>query len=261
MAIVKNEIGRMPYGFYTKKSRTINTILSCVAGFLTFIVLVVLYFMTKNYLLTALITFLFFLSCVLLIAFHSNLEHKAIQAFYKDLDFVKLESKLQSFLKENLHSQTRNVILLDFSNILLSYDKERALLMWRNTKEPPVNKFLYHAFEINFLLFEAKFEEAKSLIDVYKVRYPGKMYQYLTSILELSLTIYSTNEIIEDIEKKLIWNKNNRFDKICKYSTLMYYFYSRGMKDKAIHYAKMIKEENAGCTEIDKNIEKILREE
>ena len=261
MAVVKKEEGKLPFGFYSKKSKKINTLYSCLTGAIIVFVFILFRNITNNLFVCILVCFLYFSVSILLISYNSNLAHKAIRKFYKDLDFNKLENSLQEILKENLHSETRNLLLIDFANILLNYNKERALLMWNNVKEPISNNVVYHIFQINFLIEQEKFDEAKSYMDIFKVRYSNKIYQAIYDSICIMYQVYATTEIIENIEKKVAWNKKNRFDKINKCSLLMRYFYSRGQLDHAIKYAVMIKEEDSNCIEINKFIDQILKEE
>ena len=247
MAIIKNEQGKLPYGRYTKKSNIIANISSVMCGFLIVILFVLIHKITNNLVMSFLVAFSFFLVSTFVISVLANLASKVLVDFYKDLDFRKLEKSYQKILKENLHSESRNVILIDFANILLNYDKERALLMWKSTKEPSFNKHIYHALKINFLIAEEKEE--------------GKVHMNIANNLELGLKIVSSLEIIEDIEKHILLPKNNRFVKITNCANLMRYFYSRNMVEHAIVYANIIKKENAGCTEIDKLVCEVLKEE
>lgn len=261
MAIIKNEQGKLPYGRYTKKSNIIANISSVMCGFLIVILFVLIHKITNNLVMSFLVAFSFFLVSTFVISVLANLASKVLVDFYKDLDFRKLEKSYQKILKENLHSESRNVILIDFANILLNYDKERALLMWKSTKEPSFNKHIYHALKINFLIAEEKYDEAASLIESYRELYKGKVHMNIANNLELGLKIVSSLEIIEDIEKHILLPKNNRFVKITNCANLMRYFYSRNMVEHAIVYANIIKKENAGCTEIDKLVCEVLKEE
>lgn len=128
MAIIKNEQGKLPYGRYTKKSNNIANVCSFLCGFFIVVIFILLYKITNKFGLSILVAVCIFLISTLIISVLANLGNTVLTDFYKDLDFKRLEKRYQDILKENLHSESRNVILIDFANILLNYDRERALL-------------------------------------------------------------------------------------------------------------------------------------
>ena len=220
----------------------------------------VLYNLLDSWLLSILLSIIVLIILSLIISYNCNFLQKALNKYYKDFDFVSFETTIQLYLKEDLHSETRNEILMQFANLLLNYDKERAFLMWKNVKEPIINKFIYHTYEINFLIEEGKIAEAKSLIEIYRLRYPAKMYEPQYNNMKLILQIHESNELIDDIEYKLLDNKKT-FYKIVAYCNLIYYYYTRGIKDQALKYSKLLEEENALFPEVKKLMNDVVDEE
>ena len=192
MAIIKNEQGKLPYGRYTKKSNNIANVCSFLCGFFIVVIFILLYKITNKFGLSILVAVCIFLISTLIISVLANLGNTVLTDFYKDLDFKRLEKRYQDILKENLHSESRNVILIDFANILLNYDRERALLLWKNTKEPTINKHIYHALKINFLIAEEKYDEAEIMIETYRRLYHGKVHANIADNLELGVKSVSS---------------------------------------------------------------------
>ncbi|MBE6131071.1 MAG: hypothetical protein E7183_05055 [Erysipelotrichaceae bacterium] len=260
MKVIKSEEGKLSYGRFTKRSQRIANLLMIPVTIVTIIFEFVLYNLLDSWLLSILLSIIVLIILSLIISYNCNFLQKALNKYYKDFDFVSFETTIQLYLKEDLHSETRNEILMQFANLLLNYDKERAFLMWKNVKEPIINKFIYHTYEINFLIEEGKIAEAKSLIEIYKLRYPSKMYEQQYNHMKLILQIHESNELIDDIEFKLLGNKM-KFYKIVAYCNLVYYYHTRGLKDQTKKYIKLLEEENALFTEINKLITNVIEEE
>lgn len=118
MAVFKKEKGRLPYGYYTKKDFKNATIASFILIFLAVIVFgVIEYLFSLFYLSLGIFCILFFI-IFFYIGTRFNQFNRVLRQYLKDLDFNKLEQKLQLFMQEALHSESRNELLMQYANVL-----------------------------------------------------------------------------------------------------------------------------------------------
>lgn len=258
MKIVKNEPGKLPYGSYTKKDRSLSIVVGVVLGLFLGGMFIFLRHLTNEFLLSLLIVIVIAVVIIYIIALKGNQLNNAIKKYIKTLDIIELEHTFQTYLKENLHSESRNLLLMQYANILLDYNQERAFILWQNVKEPLVDKFVYHLYQINFLIAEKKFDEAKSLIELFRLRYPSKKFDFIYERTKLSLTIKGTTEIIDDLESKFQYNDKIKIQRLNAYFHFMIYYHTRGDIEFSKKYALLIKEENANITVIDDYVKKVL---
>lgn len=261
MAVFKKEKDRLPYGYYTKKDYKNACIMSTILIFSAIALFVLIVNLFGKMFISLSIFFISLFCIILFIGTRFNQFNRLFKQYFKDLDFNKLEEKLQLFMKENLHSESRNELLMQYSNLLLNYDEERAFKMWENVKEPELNKWIYHFYEISMLINQEKYDEAKSLLKIFKIRYSKKIFEYYRNTLELTLLIEINNEEIVDFEKLNFNNKANNLNNLMAYTRAMKYYDTRGKKELAVKYALLIKEANVGFKEIDKIVEKVLNQE
>lgn len=261
MKVIKGEKGKLPYGTYSKKDNIKKLLFTLVTAFIAVVASLKLGELFNNIYLALL--FVCPIEFLLLLFFVGGMNglNVAMNIFFQDCNFKNFEVKMQYYMKNNLHSASRNELLMQYSNLLLSYDPERAFLMWNNVKRPIINEFIYDFYEIQFIIASKDYDKAKELLSAYKQKYTKKQFHAATNLLEYKLKILSTNEIIEDIESKLIYNKNNLYNKVIVLSYCMLYYDSRGFLDKAVHYAKLIKDLNVNITLIDMQVEKVLKKE
>ena len=261
MAVFKKEKNRLPYGYYTKKDFNNATITSFVLTVSSFLIFGVFQFLFKLFYLSLCILFVLLIVTFFIVGTRFNQFNRCFKQYIRDLDFNKLEERLQFFMKQNLHSESRNELLMQYANLLLNYDVDRACMMWKNVKEPEINKWIYDMYKITMLSNSGQLDEANSFFKIFKIKYKGKFYNYYQNLIELHILVNCSNEEIVDFEKRNSFTKNNRFDMIMAYARAMKYYYTRGKIDLAKKYALLIKEENAGFTEIDKIVVEVLKEE
>ena len=261
MKIIKGEKGNLPYGTFDKNENKKKLLFTLATAFVAVVVSLKLGELLNNINLALL--FVLPVEFILLLIFVGGMNglSVAMNLFFKDCNFKNFEAKLQYYMKNNLHSASRNELLMQYANLLLSYDIERAFLMWKNVKRPIINEFIYDFYEIQFVIASKEYDKAKELLSAYKLKYSNKKYFAASNLLEYKLKILSTNDIIEDIESKLIYTKNNLYNKVVVLSYCMLYYDSRGFLDKALEYAKQIKDLNVHITLIDKQIEEVLKKE
>ena len=260
MKIFSKEEGRLPYGYYTKSDFKKAQIASLIAGVLIATIFLLIYHFSNNLLISVAIFVILFLIYFFICGTKFNQLNKVLKEYISDLDFKKLEDKLQMFMKENLHSASRNELLMQFSNILLNHDKERAYKMFENVKEPSLNKWIFEYYQVNMLLNKKDFDNAKMLFETFKIKYSNKVSKYYYNTMELNILINCESDEIVDFENRNMYFKNNRFDKIMAYTRAMKYYHSRNKVESAKKYANLIKNENAKFTEIDKLVEEVLYE-
>lgn len=261
MKVIKGEKGKLPYGTYDKKENRKKLLFTILTAFIAVIISLKLGELLNNVYISLLIVCPIEFLLLLFFVGGMNGLNVAMNIFFKDCNFKNFEVKMQYYMKNNLHSASRNELLMQYSNLLLSYDPERAFLMWNNVKRPIVNEFIYEFYEIQFIIASKEYDKAKELLNAYKLKYSKKQYQASSILLEYKLKILSTNDIIDDIESKLIYNKNNLYNKVVVLSYCMLYYDSRGFLDKAVHYANLIKDLNVHITLIDKQAEDVLKKE
>ena len=155
---------------------------------------------------------------------------------------------------EKIHERRNDLIRPYISNI------DQAFVIF-SVKEPELNKWIYHFYEISMLINQKKYDEAKSLFEIFKIRYSKKIYEYYRNTLELTLLIEINNEEIVDFEKLNFNNKANNLNNLMAYTRAMKYYDTRGKKELAVKYALLIKEANVGFKEIDEIVEKVLNQE
>ena len=261
MKVIKGEKGKLPYGTYSKKDNKKKLLFTLVTAFIAVVASLKLGELFNNIYLALLFVLPIEFLLLLFVVGGMNGLNVAMNIFFQDCNFKNFEAKMQYYMKNNLHSESRNDLLMQYANLLLSYDRKRAFLMWDNVKRPIINKAIYDFYEIQFIIASKDYDKAKDLLSEYKQKYTNKQYLAATNLLEYKIKILSTNEIIEDIESKLIYNKKNLYNKVVTLSYLMLYYDSRGFLDKAVYYAKLIKDFNVHITEIDNKIEEILKKE
>ena len=261
MVVVKNEVGKLPYGSYTKKDHVLSIIVEIFVGLFVGALFILMFILTDSFILSLLSCVIPFVVLVFIVGTQFNQLNRVLKKYEKDFDFNALESKLQLFLGNKLHSESRNELLMQYANLLLNYDKERALIMWRNVKPCAVQHLVCNYYNIIFEIEKGNFDNAKDLYNIFKVKYQGKMYEFFYKSIENQLLVFASDEICEDVESKIVYNPKKRFSVVNHLCLLLHYYYSRGIIDKAKEYALLIKKENAGFIEIDKLVKRVLEEE
>lgn len=259
MAVIKGEKGKLPYGIYSKKHNFLNTFLFLIL--FTIIMIISVYIILNigfvlGLIITCILTFIsiIFLSNVL------NEFIKVKKRYFKTLDFNQFTEDINKILNNNIHSETKKSVILEYCNIMFLYDKQKAYEMFEQLDEPnvPLGKDLYEVIKIIYFFNKGNYELCIKLIDEFINKTTSKFNIQKNTLINFK-QIFLTTEEIKDFETKVLQtSKKSKYAEINNYNTLMLYYYFRSNFEKASIYAKKIIELKTNCKELNSSALEIL---
>lgn len=259
MAVIKGEKGKLPYGIYSKKHNFLNTFLFMIL--FTIIMIISVYVILKiGFVLGLIVTLL--LSFILLV-FLSNYINEFInikKRYFKTLDFNQFSEDVNKILSNNIHSETKKSVILEYCNIMFLYDKQKAYEMFEQLEESNVSfiKDFYETIKVVYFFNKGNYELCTKLIDEFCNKTTSKLNMQKNTLINFK-QIFLTTEEIKDFETKVLQtNKKSKYAEINNYNTLMLYYYFRSNFEKAKVYAKKIIELKTNCFELNSSALEIL---
>ncbi len=178
----------------------------------------------------------FIIPIFIIVLLKTDTLRKILFEINQNMDYEAFELKIDEVLKNNIHPETYNFLLIIKTNYLFSYDLSKALELFQTIKEPENNKYLdlYHSVLIEGLIHLGKYDEAWETIE--------RMKDPLKSKFTYFYKVFCTNEKIENIEAIYPTNQKNQFSNASSLYTKMKYYESRGDTLKAQELAKELLE-------------------
>lgn len=182
---------------------------------------------------------------------------KALKAINKNLDYDKYNSIIDSLMPNNLNPESRAYLETIRANYMLLDNKEEALKYYETVSTVTAKQFIvqYAIVKANFAAMMhdgAQFGNAISLINTYGRKNKDKVLMIENAYWK----VFNSNDLIENIEEIFDVNAPIPISRIDNKNMLMYYYDSRGFKDKALVYANELKD--CPFNEIKKSANKIL---
>lgn len=251
------EIGKLDYGMYSNRQKTLGTILtllfSVIYGILFYIVL------DFELIVGLILMFLSLFSTILFINLIINDFEKALRKYNKTLDIKQLENKVQELLRNNLHSETRKETLLRYSIILLAYDKEQAINLF-STLEEPKNMFWYGLYETNkveYFINQGNKEVAQTILEQLKlknIKNPG-----VKKTIDTIEKVYFLDGEFPKLEKNFkIFSKEKGLLGVSSLINLMNYYVEKNRIEEAKECANKFLSLNTKMYEFEKQALKVL---
>lgn len=259
MAVVKGEKGKLPYGIYSKKHNFLNNFLFFIL--FTIIMIISVYAILNIGFVLGLII-LISLSSILFI-FLSNCLNEFMnikKRYFKTLDFNQFSEDINKILNNNIHSETKKSVILEYCNIMFLYDKQKAYEMFEELDESnvPFIKDFYETIKVVYFFNKGNYELCIKLIDEFINKTTSKFNIQKNTLINFK-QIFLTTEEIKDFETKVLkTNKKNKYIEINNYNILMLYYYYRSDIAKAKNYAKKIIELKTNCKELNLSALEIL---
>jgi len=238
----KNDIKPLPIGYYS------NFHFYSILVFLFFAIgaITVTYFLLEKYRVNIAYIFIsipIMLILTIVIMVKTNPLVKALKAINVELNYEKFTKLLDSIVSNNLNPESRAFLEAIRANYMLLINKKEALNYYE-TIGVVTNKFLivqYATIKANFASMkhdDNEFKNAISLINTYSPRKAS----LLTPKLDATWNVFNSKNEIENAEQIF-----NVFDpmpvlRIINKDILMYYYDTRGYKDKALIYANELKD-------------------
>ncbi len=159
---------------------------------------------------------------------------KILYEINQNMDYEAFELKIDEALRNNIHPETYNFLLIMKTNYLFSYNLPKALELFQTIKKPENNKYLdlYYSVLVEGLIHLRKFDEAYQTIELMKDSLKSKFIYFYK--------VFCTNEKIENIEAIYPINQKNKFSNASSLYTKMKYYESRGNTLKAQELAKQL---------------------
>lgn len=227
----------LPEGVFNKKDIIIQYI---IYGFLfvAFFTIALIFNMNKINVLYTLLFFPFAVIIVFFVSIKFNSMRKILNSINKELDIEKFNTLIEQTLKNNLHPESYNYLLLVKANYYLDCDQEVSIKLFEQTHRPNNKKkaLIYDVLEIEILITLKKYAEALEKINKLPNIYKPTLQNYYS--------LYASNEEISNIEILFITNSKVPFTNLNSIFSLMYYYETRLNHDKALKYADKILEYN-----------------
>lgn len=174
----------------------------------------------------------FIIPVFIIVLLKTDTLRKILYEINQNMDYEAFELKIDEVLKNNIHPETYNFLLIIKTNYLFSYNLDKALELFQTIKEPENNKYLdlYHSVLVEGLIHLGKYDEAYKTIEMMKDSLKSKFIYFYK--------VFCTNENIENIEAIYPTNQKNRFSNASSLYTKMKYYESRGNTLKTQELAK-----------------------
>lgn len=262
MNVIKGEKGKLPYGIYSKKHNFLNTFLFLIL--FTIIMIISVYIILNiGFVLGLLITCILTFISIIFLSNAINEFIKVKKRYFKTLDFTQFSKDIDKILNENIHSETKKSVILEYCNIMFIYDKQKALEMFEQLDEPnvPLVKDLYEAIKVVYFFNKGNYELCIKLIDEFVNKTNSKLNVQKNALINFK-QIFLTTEEIKDFETKILkTNKKNKYMEINNYNALMLYYYFRNDLQKAKIYAQKIIDLKTNCLELNSSAFEILEKQ
>lgn len=191
---------------------------------------------------------------VVIIVRKTNTNIKLLGIVNKEMNFEKFNDLLTETLKNNLHPETYNYLMIIKTNYLIAYDLEQAIELSKSLKEPTAKQFktIYNSVIAEIYVNSKQFDKFHEIIN----NVPAVTQ---SALLNYEKVIATTDEML-NIESAFPVNLRLPFSNASSYEARMTYYHTRGNKEKAIEYAKIIKSYCPGLKEYVKKADLILSE-
>lgn len=176
--------------------------------------------------------------------------------FNLDLDYERFNKRIEKLLNNKIHDDSRNYLLSLKANVLSAINKNDYIKLFEKINEPTFKSYkkTYKYLEIYYLINTHEYDLIKNKFEQFKKDYPKDK---LIPILATTIGIFIGYEEINDVEKVFAINDYALFDKLVNANALMTYYDKQQDSEKALHYAKIILNQNSCLTEINDNAKTI----
>ncbi len=173
------------------------------------------------------------------LVFFTNPLRKIVNKYNKDLNFNDFYNSINKLLSNNLSDDTRIYLMLVLSNYMYYKNKEEGIRLFNSLNRPKSKNYarVYDQFAVTNAIFEDDNELIYKRIE--DLSLDPKNIQ-LVKQAERFITLYKTNEYIDNIEKLYPINTVNNYMNLVNEFNLMWYYDTRGYNDKALEIAKRI---------------------
>lgn len=249
----------LPMGFVRKK----DFVFLCVAlGLFAFLIVIDLllsdmYAISKWYSLPALLV----VGCVLVFIYCFYVfggKGFGLRYVNYQLSFKKFDEHITETLKNNLDPETANYLRLLRSNYMFAYDKQEGIRQFEEVKRPAAKIYIpvYDMLKVLYYVNKGNFEQAGEELKFYKLKYPRS--EKSIKMLDLMFTVYTTREVVDDIERAVDMNSKIPFARLSNIYELMIYYSTRGQNERAQEYARLILEKDTDFQEWNGDARKVL---
>ncbi len=262
MQKIKNEPGKLRLGVYSKKQKQDNTILTIILFILDLVIFVLcgddnpLFFV-----LLILCLFLINFMIIIIVGNKINPIIKIKRELWNTLDINKCIKDINQILEtENLHSESVKELKLILVESYTHIDINKANELFSEIEEPYVKNIqsLYYMKKFVLELNNEQFEEAKETYNKFNQEFTEFLYKMNRLSMEYTYKTYLTDEVVDEIEKKLLTNTKNKYINLCNSNGLMDYFYRRNDFEKAKLYANKVLDMNTDFLRFNEAAKNIL---
>lgn len=192
------------------------------------------------------------LFCVILVflfaIFTTFKDNRFIRDFYKDLNYNKFASRLESIYAENLNPNTRIALKCNEYSALCLIDKEKANELFLNIMVPSskLNQNIYYNTKLLYLALNGLYDEFDLFAKELKI---NKNVSYLIS-LKNALTLCASEE-----ELDLYFNLKTKKKYDYYFNCYVRYLYFKGLNnDKYLEYELLLKQDDNKLLETKKDL-------
>jgi len=230
-------------------------IISIVVAVVTIIATIIL--IEDKYYTIGVIVFDILLALFLVLVFTNPLSNATKKYLTRNLDYEGFINQCENWKKtQRLHPDTISFITALEANVLAFEDQEKYKELFASTSYPFDKRLnqIYSILKFSYCLNIRDFEQAQYLIRIQK--YPRQK-----DILMRGYTLYTTTDIIPNIEAYYRINTRSKFNNIVYAADLMRYYWTRGDKDRSKYYADFIRNQNTGYTYLTDLVNRVLNDE
>ena len=238
-------------GIFCRQSKIVNYI-SYSLSFVLFLIFMIVLVVTEKYLIALLIYVLLMLVVIML----NNLFQpfpRATRKFMLTADKDKYIETLNMWSQNNIHTDSKIFLKANIANILFLDSKEEGIELFESLQAPQNNlyKDQYNQIKATYYIKKGDLESAKNMLSsISNIN--------IRQSLERAIFVYFYDDLFPSIESYYPYNTKMKFINLSNLDLLLYYSITRGLKDDAKKYAKLILDLNTNFNNLNSKCHNIL---